>query len=129
MLPEKSRLFLSRIPTVAASLLLAFFVFSWAQKLYGIAASLVSLIFYTFCPNFLAHSQFVTNDAYCACLIFLSIYFFTQYIRHASLKKLTVTSVLTGVALLTKQTALLPAGLYLKPVPLSLNSGYRWDFR
>ncbi len=107
VLPEKSRLFLSRIPTVAASLLLAFFVFSWAQKLYGITASLVSLIFYAFCPNFLAHSQFVTNDVYCACLIFISVYFFTQYIRHSSLKKLTVTSVLTGIALLTKQTALL----------------------
>jgi hypothetical protein len=106
-LSEHSRLFFSRIPTVAASLLLAFFVFSWTRKLYGIEASLVSLILYAFCPNILAHSQLVTNDVYCACLMFISVYLFTQYARRRSLKGLAAVSVSTGVALLTKQTALL----------------------
>ena len=60
-LSEKGKVFFSRIPTVLASLVCAFFVFLWAKRLYGSRAGLFSLSLYMFCPTVLAHSRFIIS--------------------------------------------------------------------
>lgn len=103
----REQLFLSRIPTVLFSVILALFVFTWAKQLYGVKAALFSLTLFTFCPTITAHSGVVTNDIYSAALIFISVFFFVRYLKDSSLKNLIITSVMIGGAQVAKQTALL----------------------
>lgn len=103
---ETKRL-LCRIPTIFFSIMLGIFIFIWSQKLYGLKSGLFSLGLYAFCPNILAHSSLVTNDIYCAALIFISTYFFTRFLDAPCLKNLLIASVLIGLAQLSKNTALL----------------------
>jgi hypothetical protein len=104
--PEATRLF-CRLPTILFSIILGIFIFLWSSSLYGIKSGILSLGLYAFCPNVLAHSGLVTNDIYCAALIFISSYFFYRYLNAPSLKKLVLVSVSVGIAQLTKNTALL----------------------
>src|SRR3989338_3654153 len=55
-------LFFGRLPIVLLSLLLGYFVYLFAKKLYGVKAGLFALFLYVFSPNILAHSQLVTTD-------------------------------------------------------------------
>ncbi len=101
------KLFISRIPTIFASAILAIFVFLWANNLYGPKAAFFSLLLYSFCPNLLAHSRLVTNDVYCASFMFLATYFFIKHLKKPSLRHLALSASLTGIALVSKYTALM----------------------
>jgi hypothetical protein len=103
----QTRLFVSRLPTMCISLLLAFSVFIWSSRIYGFRGGLLSLALYSFCPNFLAHAGLVTTDVYCACFMFLATFYFTAYLRNQTIANLAIAAVLTGIAQVTKQTALI----------------------
>lgn len=81
-LTDSEKLFVGRIPTALASVVLALFVFVWSARLYGLTGGLFSLILYTFCPTIIAHSGLVTTDVYCACAMFISVYFFVKYLNN-----------------------------------------------
>lgn len=115
-------LFWSRIPVVFLSLLLGLLVFQWAKELYGYPAGLLALFLYSFEPNIIAHSRLATNDLVLALFVFSTIYQFWQYSAAPSLKSLTLTGILLGLALLSKFSAvmLLPILfllVFLAPAP------------
>ena len=45
-------------------------IFIWSRRFFGTAGGFVSLLFYAFCPNFLAHGALVTSDA---CITFFML--------------------------------------------------------
>lgn len=102
-----TRLFLSRLPTALASLVLGVLVFVWSNKLYGLRGALLSSTLYALCPSILAHASLATNDLYCACLMFASVMLFLRYLAAPTLASLTLWAIVTGAAQVTKHTALL----------------------
>ena len=75
----RTSLFISRLPSVATSLVLVTLVFAWARRLYGLRGALLSATLFTICPTVIAHARLVTNDLYCACLMFASTMLFVDY--------------------------------------------------
>jgi len=53
---------LGRLPTVLLSLLLAFLLFRFADRLFGPPAGLLALALHALEPNLLAHSRYITTD-------------------------------------------------------------------
>jgi len=91
-----------RIPVVLLSVMLAYFVFLWARKLYGEPAGLLALFLYAFCPNMLAHSRLVTMDFGAACFMFIACYTGWDYLEKPSFRKAVVSGVFLSLALVTK---------------------------
>ena len=106
-LPQKTAVFLSRLPSVLISLLLGLFVFLWSYRLYGTRGALVSLTLYAFCPNILAHSRLATTDIYCAYFMFLAVFVFVVYLRKPRPSSLVLSATTLGIAQIAKSTALL----------------------
>lgn len=102
-----TRLFVSRLPTVLVALVLGVLVFAWSTRLYGPWGGLLSTTLYALCPNVLAHSQLATNDVHTACLMFASTLLFVRYLESPTLSRALLCAVVTGVAQVTKHTALL----------------------
>ena len=106
-------IFWTRIPIVLLSLLLGFFVFKWANELYGIGAGLFSLLIYVFSPNILAHSRLATTDLGLSCFMFLACYRLWNFGLYPSAKKLLLAGLTLGLALISKFTAVFLLPIYL----------------
>jgi hypothetical protein len=102
-----------RLAIVALSVVLALFVYLWAQDLWGSVAGLLALLLYVFDPNILAHSHLVTTDLGLTCLGFISSYFLWRFLRGRKYRDLLISGLLLGLALATKQSALLFVPLYV----------------
>jgi hypothetical protein len=111
--PAKTAVFLSRLPSVLISLVLALFVFFWSYRLYGTRGALISLTLYAFCPNIIAHSRLATTDIYCACFMFMALFVFVNYLRKPRPSSFALSAITLGVAQIAKSTALLLFPLYV----------------
>lgn len=98
-------LLLGRIPVMFLSLILGFFVYLWAKKLYGVKAGLFALTLYAFDANIIAHSRFITTDLGIAATIFINLYFLWKFLEEPSKKGLLLVSLTLAIALLTKFSA------------------------
>lgn len=98
---------LGRLPVVFLALLLGWYVFRWSRELYGPHGGILSLFLYGFCPNILAHSRLATTDVGCACFMFLAVYYYWRSFTHYGHGSWIATGICSGLALLSKFTALL----------------------
>jgi len=96
-----------RLAIVVLSLLLGYFVFRWANELWGARAGLLALLLYVLDPNIVAHSQLVTTDLGVACLIFIATYFLWRFLRQRRNLDLALAGIAVGLAQATKFSALL----------------------
>ncbi|XOU94806.1 MAG: ArnT family glycosyltransferase [Candidatus Kerfeldbacteria bacterium] len=99
--------FLGRIPTMILSILLGFFIFRWSKELFGLKAGLISLLFYTFSPNIIAHSRYVTTDIALALFFFITIYYFYKYLKSAKIKYFIYFCLIFGLAQASKFSAVI----------------------
>ncbi|MEM5815321.1 MAG: phospholipid carrier-dependent glycosyltransferase [Candidatus Aenigmatarchaeota archaeon] len=98
----------SRLVVMLFSLLLAFFVFVWSKKLYGIKGGILSLLFFIFTPEIIAHSSLATLDLISAAFIFISVYFFVRMLEEPNkFKNAILTGLFFGFAISTKFSSLL----------------------
>lgn len=116
----RAELLLARLPSVCLSLLLAALVFRWSSELYGALGGVISLGLYVFDPNIIAHSRVVGTDLPSALMMLGSVYLFVRYLKTPSTANLAVAALATGLAQLTKQTALLLLPVFLVLVVLRL---------
>jgi len=100
-------IFWARIPIVLLSLLFGYAVFWWSRSLWGNGGGLVSLLLYSFCPDILAHSGLATADLAVAFFFFLTLVFFHRYLLKPSNGRLAACALFTGLALLSKFSAIL----------------------
>jgi hypothetical protein len=107
-------LFWGRLPIVLLSAWLGFFVFRWAQQLYGSTAGLLALSLYAFCPNVIAHSHFVTTDMGVTAFLTISFFNLWQFLQKGKMRRLCFSGLSMGAALASKYSALflLPVGLF-----------------
>jgi len=95
----------ARAMTIFWAVLLALYVFRWAKALYGYSGGLFSLTLFVFSPNVIAHSHLVTSDVAAACTMTLACFYFWRYSDSGSTRALFLTSFWTGIALISKYTA------------------------
>jgi len=105
--PADTLLFWGRLPTMLLSILLGWLIFVWAKKLFGPKAGLLALIFYVFSPNILAHSRLITSDLAITFFWLLNFFVLQRYLAKPTGKNLIFFSIVTGLTLLTKFSALL----------------------
>jgi hypothetical protein len=98
-------LFRSRMAVVALALLLALIVFVSNKEMFGLGAGVIALGLLAFDPTLLAHSSVATTDTGQALLLFSAIYAFYRYVRRPTAWRLTVVSIVAGLAVAAKVSA------------------------
>jgi len=108
-----SKFYTARMVTIVAGALLGCLVSIWARQLYGRAASFLSLAFFAFEPNIIAHSGLVTTDLYAAALVTLTVYLFWHYSRSGKLTHAMLVGTALGLSLIAKYSSALLVPLLL----------------
>ncbi|MBL9214676.1 MAG: glycosyltransferase family 39 protein [Opitutaceae bacterium] len=102
--------------------------FLWSRRLWGTTGALVTLGFYAFCPNFLAHGALITSDM---CMVFFFLATVGAYWRHLHTGTWTSGAVSAGVfglacvakfsaALILPMMVIMAAARACHPEPLRL---------
>jgi 4-amino-4-deoxy-L-arabinose transferase-like glycosyltransferase len=98
---------LSRFAMIPLALLLGACVFAWSRDLHGPAAGLLSLLFFCFSPNILAHARLITPDMALTTFSFATLYALWKSLALESPRWSAAAGASLGLALLSKYTALL----------------------
>ena len=96
-----------RFMSLPFALLLGWLLFRWSRQLYGDRGGLLSLIFFCFCPNVLAHAPLVTPDITFACFALLSTQRLWCLAQSPSRRNLLFGGLALALMLLSKHAALL----------------------
>jgi hypothetical protein len=95
-----------RLATIVFSMLIAWLVYHWSKKLYGLLPALFSLFLYVFEPNIIAHSQLVTTDVYAMGMVLVTTFALWRYSQATSWKKGLVFAFCLGLSQLAKYTSI-----------------------
>lgn len=105
--------FLSRLPMIALSVLLAWLIFIWTDELYGYKAGLAALFLFIFSPTVLGNGGLAMLDMGCAFFMFLASFQFWRYLKNKTVFNLVLTGVCFGLAQSAKYTAVILFPLFL----------------
>ncbi|MBN1584487.1 MAG: glycosyltransferase family 39 protein, partial [Anaerolineae bacterium] len=100
-------LFLSRLPTMLLTLLLAAFIYRWARDAFGPWAGMLSLILCAFDPNLIAHGRLATTDLGSTTFIFIATYWLWRLLRKPTWTTCIASGVFFGLAQAARFSALL----------------------
>jgi hypothetical protein len=100
-------LFRVRMADSVFTLLLAVLVFGAAREMFGLGAGFIALGLIAFDPNLLGHSAVATLDSGNALFMFAAVYAFYHYVKSPNVWRLIGTSLLVGLALTAKHSAIL----------------------
>lgn len=109
----QSMLRCARLPLILVAVFFLIYFFIRLRREFGARVSLIGLTLLAMSPTYLAHSRFVGNDGAVTACFFVCICAFTDYLRKPDRINLLKTGAFTGVALLTKFSAVLLFPLYL----------------
>jgi 4-amino-4-deoxy-L-arabinose transferase-like glycosyltransferase len=100
-------MFRTRMTAMLFTVVLALLVFAAARDMFGVGAGLIALGLMAFDPTLMGHSALATLDSGNACFMFWAIYAFYRYVKSPVLWRLIATSVIVGLALAAKHSAIL----------------------
>ena len=100
-------MFRTRMTAMVFTVVLALLVFAAARDMFGVGAGLIALGLIAFDPTLMGHSALATLDAGNACFMFWAIYAFYRYVKSPTVWRLMGTSVIVGLALAAKHSAIL----------------------
>lgn len=106
-IPNKYVMFIIGLPTVFLGLLGAVYVYKFTTQLFGSKAGLLSLFFYSFCPNIIAHSSLNTQDAPMAVFSLIAFYYFYKLYKKETNWNAIIAGITLGLALGSKLNAVL----------------------
>lgn len=92
----------ARLMNILLGVILGLLLFAFAKKYFGAFPALLALIFYTLCPNILAHTSLVTTDIGITLFMFLALWAYLAYVQNPTLKNLFALSFALLSAFLTK---------------------------
>ena len=98
---------LAREPTIAIGASLVLCAFAFTRRLFGVAPGLAAAALVVLCPNLVAHARLATEDLGCAAGMFAAVFCLWRCVERPGPARALVCGVVTGLALLTKYTALL----------------------
>ena len=99
-------LFLSRVPTMLLTLLLATFVYRWARELFGPWGGMLSLFLCALDPNLIAHGRLAATDLGSTTFILISAYWTWRLLRVPTRRHLLLAGVCFGLAQASRFSAL-----------------------
>lgn len=91
-------LIFARTPMIILTLLLGLVIFFWVRSLYGNKVALIILLFFSFCPNFIAHGHLVTTDIAATLGFAIGVWGFINFLEKKTWGSLIIAGVLFGVA-------------------------------
>lgn len=103
----------SRIPMLILMIILGIYVYLWTKKLFGPRAALLSLFLFSFSPNIIAHSRFVTTDIAATLGIMMALYHFIDYLKNPSWKKMLFAGTALAIAGLLKYSCFVLYPMFL----------------
>ena len=106
-LPADRILFFGRFTNLLIGGVLVVLTGWWAYRLWGNWAATLAMTLACFEPNFITHSALVTTDVGVTLFIFLTVYLLWEYLNFHKWWLLAITGISTGMALLSKFSALL----------------------
>lgn len=102
----------SRLPVMLIGTSMILLMYLWGRKLYGAIPALFACAVTSFSPNLIAHAKLATEDLGCAVFMFAAVWSFWLAIESKKKKPWIICGIVTGLALLTKFTALLLFPIY-----------------
>ncbi|MDY7075601.1 MAG: glycosyltransferase family 39 protein [Chloroflexota bacterium] len=102
----------TRLPVIWLTLLLAAFVYRWAQQAWGGTAGLLALGLFAFDPNIIAHGQLNTTDMGVTAFGFMGCYALARYLRRPSLATYLGAGLGLGAAIASKTSGLFLVGAF-----------------
>jgi hypothetical protein len=105
--------FWARLPILLLGTTLVGAVYAWGRRLYGPWPALVGVALSASCPNLIAHAGLATEDLGCTTLVFLAAWSFWHADHAGGGWRWARCGLLTGLAFLSKYTALLLVPAYL----------------
>jgi hypothetical protein len=106
-LPADRILAWSRFPNLFLGAVLLLLTGWWAYRLWGKRAAMLAMALASLEPNLVAHSSLITTDIGAALFIFLAVYLLWEYLNSPRWWVLVATGIATGMALLSKYSAIL----------------------
>jgi hypothetical protein len=103
---------LARLPVILIGAGLVLCVFAFAKSLFGTGPALAAAALAVVCPNLVAHARLATEDLGCAAGMFGAVFTLWRCVERPGPVRALVCGVVTGLALLTKYTALLLAPIF-----------------
>ncbi len=101
------RLMAGRAMIAVFSVATGLLVFLWSRRLWGTAGALVSLGFFVFCPDFLAHGALVTSDACMAFFFLAAVGAWWRHLHDGRAGAWWLSAVTLGLAFVAKYSAVL----------------------
>lgn len=111
----------ARLPSLIAGTLLVLSVYLWGTNLYGRGPALLGAALTALCPNLVGYAKVATEDMGCVTLMFMAVWTLWRGLRKSTLANWSLCGLVTGLALVSKYTALL-----LGPVYVVLALGTWW---
>lgn len=108
-------MFLSRLPFLGLTLLLAWAVFAWGREMLGPLPAVTAMLLCALDPSIVAHGILVATDTGFALFSVLFLWSLWRYLNHRSLRRLVLCGLALGGALGAKFS-----GVVLLPVVLVL---------
>ena len=106
-LPADRILFFGRLTNLLIGGVLVVLTGWWAYRLWGKWAATLAMTLACFEPNFITHSSLVTTDAGVTLFIFVTVYLLWEYFNFHKWWLLAISGISTGMALLSKFSALI----------------------
>ncbi|HAM36060.1 MAG TPA: hypothetical protein DCP85_09075 [Elusimicrobia bacterium] len=105
--PPETIVFRARASVIVFVVLLLACCFLLTRRLFGPLPAFIFLFLYSFCPNILAYSSLVSEDAVIAALFYASVLSFICLLSEQTRRSATIAGVFLGLALISKFTAVL----------------------
>jgi len=123
-------LFLERIPIILITLVLGCYVLKWSYELFGSVAAFISLFFFSFSPNIIAHGSLYTTDLGVAAFFFITFYYVYKYVENPVVKNLFLVGLFMGLTLLSKMSGIIaiPCILFLFLLSDNLRNNVKYEF-
>lgn len=102
-LNQPARIFpAARFMMLAIAVVLAIAVFTWSYSLWGLPGAVVSLLLFSFDPNFIVHAGLITTDVGATTLMFLACYFFWRTCGERSIRHIVLFASFFALAQIAK---------------------------
>jgi len=121
-------LFLGRLPFIFLTLVLGFAVYYWANKLYGKKVGIFAAFLILLMPNILAHGPLINTDLGLTLFMFITVYFWGEYLKKPTRKSLALAGIFCGLAFASKYTSvlLLPILLILGVIKIFIDKNSKY---
>jgi hypothetical protein len=111
-LPAGTFLFAGRAMVALFSAATGLLVFFWSRTLFGVRGAFLSLVFFAFCPAFLAHGALATSDVVMTFFFLAAVGAWWRHLEQPGVGGAALSAMTFGLACVAKYSAVLLAPMF-----------------